>query len=308
MSLKSVKAKIKSIDKTRQVTKAMEAVSAVKMRKAQQYAISLRGYARSAFSILQGVSGSLDALTHPLLSTKEEKRIGLIVISPDKGLAGSLVGNIWKKATKFLMDKELKVENVIVFAVGRKANEYFGKRGFSVMTAYEKWGDIAHMEGIEPLAQKGEEAFLSGDLDAVYMIYTQFHSTLEQEVVVRKLFPISFESVGEIVKGIVPEKGRFTHIADQDRAPQANYTFEPSPASVLDAILPLLIRVQFFHAVLESNASEHSARMLAMKNASDNAKDLSRSLKLFYNKVRQAAITREVSEIVGGMESMKKND
>jgi len=308
MSLKSVKAKIKSIDKTRQVTKAMEAVSAVKMRKAQAYAISLRGYARSAFSILQGVSGSLDARTHPLLTTKEEKRIGLIVISPDKGLAGSLVGNIWKKATRFLMDKGLRVEDVKIFAVGRKANEYFGKRGYSVLTAYEKWGDIAHMEGIEPLAQRAQQAFVGEELDSVYMIYTQFHSTLNQEVVVRKLFPLSFESVREIVEGIVPEKGRFTDLKEKERTAMANYTFEPSPASVLDAILPLLVRVQFFHAVLESNASEHSARMLAMKNASDNAKDLSRSLKLFYNRVRQAAITREVSEIVGGMESMKTND
>jgi F-type H+-transporting ATPase subunit gamma len=306
MSLKSVKAKIKSIDKTRQVTKAMEAVSAVKMRKAQTYAISLRGYARSAFHILRGVSGSLDALQHPLLAVREEKRIGLIVISPDKGLAGSLVGNIWKQVTRFLMDKKLKVEDVKIFSVGRKANEYFGKRGFTLVSSYDKWGDIAQMEGIEPLAKSAEDAFVSGDLDAVYMIYTQFHSTLVQEVVIRKLFPITFTSVSETITGIVPEKGRFKELREEENVPLANYTFEPSPASVLDAILPLLIRIQFFHAVLESNASEHSARMLAMKNASDNAKDLSRSLKLFYNRVRQAAITREVSEIVGGMESMKK--
>jgi F-type H+-transporting ATPase subunit gamma len=306
MSLKSVKAKIKSIDKTRQVTKAMEAVSAVKMRKAQQYAISLRGYARSAFSILRGVSQSLDALQHPLLRVTPERKIGLIVVSPDKGLAGSLVANIWKKTSTFLMDKGLTTKDVAIFAVGRKAHEYFSKRGFELLATYDKWGDIAQMSGIDPLAQKAENAFLSKEVDAVYIIYTQFHSTLNQEVVVRELFPISFAHVDEVVKGIVPEKGKFSHLTEEESSHVPEYTFEPGPSAVLDAIIPLLIRIQFFHAVLESNASEHSARMIAMKNASDNAKELSRSLKLYYNKVRQAAITREVSEIVGGMESMKE--
>ncbi len=308
MSLKSVKAKIKSIDKTRQVTKAMEAVSAVKMRKAQAYAISLRGYARSALHILRGVSASPDAEGHPFMVARNEKKIGLIVISPDKGLAGSLVGNIWKQVGKFLIEKSLKVEDTQIFAVGRKANEYFGKRGYRLVASYEKWGDVAEMNGIEPLAESVQTAFARGEVDAVYMIYTQFHSTLTQEVVVRKLFPISFRDIDEIVKGIVPEKGKFSEMSEQKSTKEANYIFEPSPASVLDAIIPMLVRVQFFHAVLESNASEHSARMLAMKNASDNAKDLSRSLKLFYNRVRQAAITREVSEIVGGMESMKESN
>jgi F-type H+-transporting ATPase subunit gamma len=306
MSLKSVKAKIKSIDKTRQVTKAMEAVSAVKMRKAQTYAISLRGYARSAFQILRGVSVAFDAQAHPLLVPRAEKRVGLIVVSPDKGLAGSLVGNIWKQVSRFFMDHDWKVEDVRVFAVGRKANEYFSKRGYTMATSYEKWGDIASMDGIEPLAKTAEEAYVNGELDAIYIIYTQFHSTLVQEVVTRKLFPISFEGVSDSIRGIVPVKGKFAELKKEEKRSIENYTFEPSPASVLDAILPLLVRIQFFHAVLESNASEHSARMLAMKNASDNAKDLSKSLKLFYNRVRQAAITREVSEIVGGMESMKE--
>ena len=212
MSLKSVKAKIKSIDKTRQVTKAMEAVSAVKMRKAQTYAISLRGYARSALHILRGVSASQDAGAHPFMTPRNEKKIGLIVVSPDKGLAGSLVGNIWKQVSKFLIEKTLKVEDTQIFAVGRKANEYFGKRGYNVVASYEKWGDIAHMEGIDPLAEVVQAAFARGDVDAIYMIYTQFHSTLTQEVVVRKLFPISFANIDEIVKGIVPEKGKFSEM------------------------------------------------------------------------------------------------
>ena len=308
MSLKAVKNKIKSIDKTRQVTKAMEAVSAVKMRKSQAVAISTRPYALSALKILRSISGAIEAAHHPLMTVRKVKRTLVVIVSADKGLAGSYGSALLKSTYKFLEKEGLSMDNTSLITVGKKAHEHFHKRGWTIIEHHERWSDKISFDMVSPVAQKVKTLYEAGDYDQAFIVSTHFISTLRQEVYSRRLLPVSFESVEEIVEGILPTHGKFSEMGKADVVPVREVTFEPSPEQILNELIPALFNIQIYHSVLEANASEHSARMIAMKNASDNAGDISRGLKLHFNKVRQSAITREVSEIVGGMESMKVID
>ena len=306
MSLKSVKGKIKSIDKTRQVTKAMEAVSAVKMRKSQEGALVARPYALAALTILQSISGSVDGSSHPLGKLRGEKKTCFIVVTSDRGLAGSLNSLIFKAWTRFMENAGLAKEDVGVIAIGRRGFEYFSRRGYTIIESYERWGDAIDLKTIDALAERAQKLFFEETYDAVWIIYTNFISTLRQEVYTRKVLPISFESVAEVVRGILPETGKFSERESAEKPQKVEvYTFEPDAEEVLAELMPLLLKIQLYHSVLEANASEHSARMMTMKKASDNARDLLKGLRLSYNKARQAAITREVSEIVGGTETLR---
>ncbi len=308
MSLKAVKNKIKSIEKTRQVTKAMEAVSAVKMRKSQASALSVRPYAMSALKMLRSISSAIEATHHPLTSTRPITRTLLVIVSADKGLAGSYGSSLLKNAYKFIALKNLSPENADMICVGKKAYEHFQKRGWSILAHFEKWGDTVNFPLIAPLAETIKNESLSHRSDQVFIVYTNFISTINQSVYSRQLLPVTREGVEEVVRGIVPAKGKFSDIDAGTTVVERGYAFEPDAESVLSELIPELFNIQIYHSILESNASEHSARMIAMKNASDSARDISKGLKLHFNKVRQAAITREVSEIVGGMESMKVVD
>lgn len=309
MSLKSVKNKIRSIDKTRQVTKAMESVSAVKMRKSQSSAIVVRPYATSALKALQSIAGSNAAMHHPLTSARPVKKTLLVVVSADKGLAGNYGSALLKGIYRFLSEKALTKENTAIIAVGKRGYEHFVKRGWTLAGQYKDWSDGCTFRDVKPLAQQVKDLFLSGAYDEVHIAYTNFVTTLRQLVYVRQLLPVNYGSVEQVVRGITPEHGRFADLAKEDgTTPVREYSFEPSPEEVFAQLIPVLFNVQIYHSVLEANASEHSSRMIAMKNASDNAGEISRGLKLHFNKVRQAAITREVSEIVGGMESMRVSD
>jgi F-type H+-transporting ATPase subunit gamma len=307
MSLKSVKTKIKSIDKTRQVTRAMEAVSAVKMRKSQMSAISVRPYALSALKILQSISGAIETANHPLTTPRPVKRTCIVLVSADKGLAGSYGSLLLKNAYRFIAEKGLTKENTALICIGKKAYEHFAKRGWTVLSHHERWSDQVSFNSVAPLATQIKDLYLNNEYDQVFIVYTNFISTLKQTVYARQLLPVTFDGVDAVVRGITPERGKFAELGKDlpPKEPVREYTFEPSPEIILTSLIPALFNIQIYHSILEANASEHSARMLAMKNASDNAKEISKNLKLHFNKVRQAAITREVSEIVGGMESMK---
>ena len=309
MSLKAVKSKIKSIDKTRQVTKAMEAVSAVKMRKSQANAIGMRPYALSALKILRSISGTVEAANHPLTTPRQVKKTCVVIVSADKGLAGSYGASLLKEAYRFFDANGLTKDNTGLIVIGKKAFEHFSKRGWHIETHHEKWSDQVTFDSVRPLAEQLKSLYLGGKYDRAFIVYTNFISTLKQSVYARELLPVRFEGVEEVVRGITPTKGKYSELTEQaDTTRVKEYTFEPSADHILSELIPTLFNIQIFHSVLEANASEHSARMIAMKNASDNAGDISRGLKIYFNKVRQAAITKEVSEIVGGMESMKVVD
>ncbi len=296
MALKDIKAKIQATKRMNKVTRAMEAVSAVKMRKTQQSAFGGRSYARAALSVLTRLSGTGHVQNHPLSARREGTKVALLVITSDKGLAGGLNSGVIKKAHALVADT--KKEDVFVYTLGKKAEEYFTNRHYTVVKAYENKGDEVSLEAMEDISNTLSEGFLQGTYDSVQAVYTNFKSTFELVPTATTLLPLSIESLSELVDGIRPAKGKWSDEVTLT-APVA-YEVEPSGDEVLGLLVPRLVAVSLYHMLLESKASEHSARMVAMKNASDKSKEVAHDLTRKFNKVRQAAITREVSEIVSG--------
>ena len=310
-SQRTIKTKIRSVSKTHQVTKAMEAVSGVKMRKAQMAAITARPYAQAAFRILGRISGALDVSKHPLIVPREvaqgAKKVLAVVITSDKGLAGVLNASLLKQAMTFFREQGISRDRVGLLAIGRKGEDYFTRRGYLLEEKIIAPGEDSMTGDFSNVVSLVVDLYTRGEYDECVVIYTNFRSTFEQEPVVRTLLPLSVESLETMIKGITPEKGKF---ADQKKVEDqkltgADYLFEPSPEAVFNTLIPRLIAIELHHAYLESKASEHSARMVAMRNASDKAKEVQFLLTREYNKARQSGITREMSEIIGGMESMK---
>ena len=296
MALKDIKAKIQSTKRMNKVTRAMEAVSAVKMRKTQNAAFAGRAYARAALAILTRLSGTEDVKRHPLAEVRTGSKLGLLVMTSDKGLAGGLNSGVLKKAVEAIGSRDKS--EVVIYAYGRKGQEFFNNRGFDVREAFINKGDNVDLEAMEDIAKSVSDAFLAGDFDSVVAIYSDFRSTFEQMATMHTLLPLSLDSIGQIVAGIRPSKGKWSDEISVE-AP-ASYEVEPSGDEVLGILVPRLVAVSLYHMLLESKASEHSARMVAMKNASDKSKEVAHDLTRKFNKVRQAAITREVSEIVSG--------
>lgn len=280
-SPREIRRRIRSVRNISQITRAMEMVSASKMRRAQQRVTSSRPYAQR----LQGVIGDLSSLQldpeemaqFPMLQQREVKSAAIIVITPDKGLTGPLNANILRRATRFI-SQEAEVP-VRVIAVGKKAREFMARTKQEMIAEFTGLGDNFSLDAIRPIANVAVDEFVSGRVDAVHIVYARYVNTLTQVPEVKQLLPI-----------VRPEgQGEFS-----------DYIFEPSPAGVLEQLLPRFLEVQVYQTLLEANASEHSARMVAMRNATDNAKELVSDLTLSYNKARQALITREVAEIAAG--------
>lgn len=302
MALKDIKNKIKSVDRTRKVTKAMEAVSAVKMRKSQGRAITARPYATSALSILERLSVSLSTIRHPLTEQRDIKRVALVVVTSDKGLCGILNAAVIREAYLRAQSFNLPKESIAIFAFGKKGAEFFERRGYTLQGRFENVSDDVAIDDLSKVSNDIAATFVDKQFDRVDVVYTNFRSTFEQNAITHTVLPLSLETLSAVVKGITPEKGKF---ATTDTRPgPAFYTIEPSAEEIIGSLISSLVGVLFYHALLESKASEHSARMIAMKNASDKSRDLSKALTRTFNKARQAMITREVSEIVGGIEAM----
>jgi F-type H+-transporting ATPase subunit gamma len=296
MALKDIKQKIQATKRMNKVTRAMEAVSAVKMRKTQNAAFEGRAYARAALSILTRLSGTEDVKRHPLAQDKGGKKIALLLLTSDKGLAGGLNAGVLKKAMEALEGRDKS--DVVVYAYGRKGEEYFRNRHYTIAKSFINKGDEVAIEVMEEIAQELSDGFLAGKFDKVITVYTNFKSTFEQIPTLRRLLPLSLPALTEIVEGIVPAKGKWSDEVNLEAPPA--YEVEPSGDEVLGVLVPRLVAVSLYHMLLEAKASEHSARMVAMKNASDKSKEVVHDLTRKFNKVRQAGITREVSEIISG--------
>lgn len=298
MALKDIKTKIKATERTHKVTRAMEAVSAVKMRKTQSSALAGRHYARAALAILARFSGSSDIALHPLLIEREVKKVALVILTSDKGLAGALNGGVIKVATEAVAP--YAVDAVSLYAYGKKGQEYFARRAYRIVQTFENRHDRVNLSVMEDLAAELSRGFVQEDYDEVLVAYSNFKSTFEQVPTVRRLLPLSLSTVEQLVKDIVPVKGKWSEM--RSIASPAAYKVEPSESRLLEVLLPRLVSDSLYHLLLEAKASEHSARMVAMKNASDKSKEVAHDLKRLFNKIRQAGITREVSEIVAGRE------
>ncbi len=303
-ALKNIKLKIQSVQKTRKVTRAMEAVSAVKMRKAQERAIVARPYAAAAFSVLERISGTSDVAQHPLTQAREGKTAVILVVS-DKGLAGALNSAAIKRTESALKARGLTRDNTVFICIGRRGADYFANRGYDVQGRHENVGDAVSESEMQFITDTLLMWHREGAIGSALIIYTNFLSTFEQKPVARQVLPITPLVVGEMVRGIAPVKGKFSADDFAGSKIPVGYQIEPSPEAVLETVLPRIINVVVYHALLEAKASEHSARRVAMKNATDKAGEIARELTLVFNKARQAAITAEVSEITSGIEAMK---
>jgi F-type H+-transporting ATPase subunit gamma len=277
-----IRRRIKSIRNTAQITKAMQMVAASKMRKAQNVALAGRPYSTLMNRVLVSLQQRTDSKLHPLLQVREVKKELVVVISTDKGLAGALNTNLLREAANF------DAEKTSYIVVGKKARQFLSRTRRDMMADFELKDAPAFTETKE-IAKFCVEKFLSGEVDKVSVLYTHFINTINQKPVVRTLLPISsFELPQASADGTSP----------QDAGdPMIGYMFEPTAEGVLDVMLPYYLHYQVFQMILDARASEHSARMVAMKNATDNAKQFIKDLTLEYNKMRQASITTELLEI-----------
>jgi F-type H+-transporting ATPase subunit gamma len=302
-NLKAIKSKIISYKKTGTVTHAMEAVSAVKMRKAQERALSGRSYAAAALTVLERISSTADMSRHALMSERKGKT-AFIVVTSDKGLAGSLNSAVIRKVESEIVARKLNKEDIVMACIGRRGGDHFHNRGYDVrLRELNKRDDVTEteMRTVTDLILSWHQ---TGEIGTAIIAYQNFVSTFEQEPMVRQIVPITAELMRETVKGIRPARGKYAPTGELAAAP-ASYEIEPDADAALAVLLPKLLNIAVYHGLLESKASEHSARMVSMKSATDKAKEMAHNLTRLFNKVRQAAITREVSEITSGMEAMR---
>ncbi len=296
-NLRDIRRRIKSVKSTSQITKAMELVSAAKMKKAQDQALAGRDYADKLNKVLVNLKANTDEESHPLLGQREGGKELMLVISTSRGLCGGLNTNLLKKVR---LEESEGTEYV---TVGKKLRQSLAKSGGKIVTDWDV-EDPVPFNDAKPIAKFLTEQFLSGDYDKISVAFNNFVSTLTQTPEVFQLLPIQSGDLGEKQDYEGVDKGE---IGETDSASALNmdYEFEPSAEGVLDKLLPLYINFQIYQMLVEARASEHSARMVAMKAATDNAGNMVKDLTLEYNKARQAAITAELLEITTAMKAME---
>jgi len=282
-AIREIRRRIRSVQNTAKVTRAMEMVAATKMRRAQERTIAARPYAEKMHQVLADLAAQRQVgdEPQPLLARRPVSRIALVHITPDRGLCGGLNANINHRAASFILEQGV---TVIIVAVGRKGRDFLVRSGQEVRAEFTQLGDRPSVLDVLPIARVVCDDYTQGIVDEVYLCYTQFVTTMTQRPTLWRLLPIEQAA-------IAPGRG-------------IEYIYEPSPEAVLAQLLPRFIEMQLYHALLESIASEQSARMVAMRNATDNAKELIEELTLTYNKVRQEMITKELLDITGGAEAL----
>ncbi|HYN88170.1 MAG TPA: ATP synthase F1 subunit gamma [Ardenticatenaceae bacterium] len=282
-SAREIKRRIRSVKNIGQVTRAMEAVSASKMRRAQERTLASRAYAERAQEVLNYLAAQpTGGETHPLLQAREVRRIGVILITPERGLAGALVSNVLRRANRFI--QEQRGVQIELITAGRKGRDFMLRYGPPLYAEFPAPPDTPRLVEVSPIARTALDAYLTGHFDQVWLAYTDFVNVMSQRPVVRQLLPIQATD-------------------DTTRLP-ADFLIEPNPQAVLNELLPAFVGMQVYQAILEAQASEHSARMVAMRSATENAKELVEDLTLTYNKARQEAITKEILDIAGGAEAL----
>jgi F-type H+-transporting ATPase subunit gamma len=286
-SLIDLRRRIRAVKNTQQITKAMKMVAASKLRRAQERMMSARPYAQQMRRVLASLATRVDPAAHPLLAQREitpASKTLVIVVTADKGLCGSFNTNIIKAAGAYVVDSP---QVCTLGLVGRKGRDFFARRGFSVF--FEQIGIFQKLkfDDARAIAQVAIEAFVSGEVDRVILAYNEFKSVMSQRVVIDQLLPIARADV---------EAG--------GAAPTVDYIYEPSPQAIFNDLLPRYVEVQVYRALLESNAAFFAAQMTAMDTATKNSADMIANLTLYMNKVRQAAITREIIEVVSGAEAL----
>jgi F-type H+-transporting ATPase subunit gamma len=290
-SLRDIRRRIRSIRNTAKITRAMELVAASRLRRAQQRVTAARPYAdaiRALVAELGAQAPTSGEALHPLLVQREVRTVGVLLVTPDRGLAGALNTNIIRRGTELILENErTEGRSVEVVTVGRKGQDFLARRGRNLLGTFTGMVAAVRYDDVIPIARVIMDSYVNGSIDRAMLVYPRFISTLSQRPEVIQLLPIQ-----------APESVR------QDTGRRLDYIFEPDPQTILEQLLPRYIEVLIYQAVLETAASFFSAQMVAMRNATDNAKDLIDSLSLTYNKVRQANITNQVTEIASAAEAM----
>lgn len=294
-SLRDIRRKMKAIKSTRQVTKAMELVAGSKMRRAVQSAQLLKEYAHSAYTVLERIAEGLPG-EHPFLQERDVQNVLCVLFTSDRGLCGSLNAQLLRTTSQYV--EKLKgingFQSIEFIGVGRKGQQFLSRTGQRIVAAFPALSNHPSFRDVLPITRVALDGFSAGTYDHIVLIYADFISPLVQEPAIKVLLPFSQTVMKDMIASI--RQSRKTQSASSETL-AAKYAFEPSPAEVLNTIMPQLTEVQMYQAVLESAASEHSARMLAMRNASDNASDILGDLTLTYNQTRQAGITAELAEL-----------
>ena len=285
-SLIDLRRRVRAVKNTQQITKAMKMVAASRLRRAQERIQLARPFASEMLRVLNSLATRVDPAMHPLLDERRAPQANgkalLFVISADRGLCGSFNTNAIKGASTFIVENPAR--EVALGLVGRRGRDYFARRGFEVRYEQVNLFQALQYSHAQAIAQAGVEAFISGQVDSVYLVYNEFRSVMSQKVVVERLLPIPRLDIEPLAGG----------------APQIDYLYEPTPEELFTTLIPRHVEVQVYRALLESNAAFYAAQMTAMDSASRNASEMIDQLTLYMNKVRQAAITREIIEVVSG--------
>ena len=293
-NLKEVKGRIQSVTSTQQITKAMKMVAAAKLRRAQDRIMQMRPYAEKLDGVMQNVSSAVDtqSVDNPYGKEREVNAVLLVVISSDRGLCGAFNSNIFKHTRNLIADKYSHIEasgDLHILPIGKRSFEYYKKRGYSIIDTYYDLFNSLDFDHVRAAAEYAMKSFVDQEYDQIEIIYNEFKNVATQIIRNDQFLPI------------MPIEA-----AEGPNDQNIDFIAEPDEASIFSEIIPKSLKIQFYKGLLESNASEHGARMTAMSQATDNAGDLLKELKLTYNRTRQAAITKEILEIVGGAEALAK--
>ncbi|WP_054861564.1 MULTISPECIES: ATP synthase F1 subunit gamma [Gracilibacillus] len=286
-SLRDIKTRITSTQKTKQITKAMHMVSASKLSKAEEFAKAFDPYSNKIKEVVTSIAGSGQDADHPMLQTREVKKTAYFVIASDRGLAGAFNSGVLRKVYRTIQDRHQSNDEFAVIVVGRMARDFFQKRGIPILHEITGLSDQPNFADVKDLTSETVQLFIDGEIDELVIFYNHFVSAISQEVTSKKLLPLT--DLQDEVSG----------------GSKSMYEYEPNQQEILNVLLPQYAESLIFGALLDSKASEHAARMTAMQNATDNADELISDLSLQYNRARQAAITQEITEIVSGAAALE---
>ncbi|NCC70106.1 ATP synthase F1 subunit gamma [bacterium] len=301
-SAKDIKNRINSIKNTKKITKAMEMIAASKMKKQVKLALSGKNYAEYALSMMINIVRNNKGIKHPFLKkNKDIKNVLIIILTSDKGLCGGYNINIFKSLNKYI--DENKEKNIDAICIGKYAQKYAKKLNINIVKIFPSFGESIKIDEIDDLNNFIKDEFLKEKYDRIKIIYTNFISPISNNIKIRRLLPLTEKNMVYLFSEIGKDDENIDENYYRDKN-NVDYIFEPSPEIIFDKVIPILVKIEIYQCILESLASEHSLRMIAMKNASDNAGKIVDRLLLKYNKVRQASITSEILEISSGAEAL----
>lgn len=298
ISTREVKAKMRTTKNIREITSALEVVSIIRMKKSQEVVKQSKNFVKTGFEILKSLleNGALEGSDNKKEKTDNKKAV--LLITSDKGLCGPFNVNVVKKFNEFLGENNFTEKDIKVISVGKWGYNFLKRKNFNILSSFQRFSDVITLEEINPIAENIFDLYSKGEFSELYVVYTDFISSVKNVCRVKRMLPYNVEEVINIIKEVFPE----IEYKEKEKKVKKEYIFEPSVSYIMQRLTPFLLRIQLFYFITESNAVEHSLRMMAMRNAKDTATDFLKSLNLIFNKARQEKITSELIEITSAKE------